>query len=128
VPDKEMYGVRLPKDLVSEIEEYRDETGLSKSDAMRSLVRAGLDAEEERREVARVVMKNMAVVSLILAAYSLLFILPESNTLTIQAYTAFFFISGVAFHGILYTQKPERWDEFIYNRLGGYVQNTGESE
>lgn len=50
--DKEMVGVRLPSDTLREVEQYAEEHDLSKSDALRRMVKNGVDLEKAGLTVA----------------------------------------------------------------------------
>lgn len=50
--DKEMVGVRLPKDTHRQIEQYADEHDLSKSDALRRMIEKGVELESAGLAVA----------------------------------------------------------------------------
>lgn len=50
--DKEMVGVRLPKDTHRQVEEYAEDHDLSKSDALRRMIEKGIDLEEAGLTVA----------------------------------------------------------------------------
>jgi hypothetical protein len=49
---KEMVGVRLPTDTLERVEQYADDHDLSKSDALRRMVKKGVDLEEAGLTVA----------------------------------------------------------------------------
>jgi uncharacterized membrane protein len=50
--EKEMVGVRLPTDILERVEQYADDHDLSKSDALRRMVKKGVDLEEAGLTVA----------------------------------------------------------------------------
>ena len=50
--DKEMVGVRLPADTLRRVEQYADDHDLSKSDALRRMIKKGVDLEEAGLTVA----------------------------------------------------------------------------
>ena len=50
--EKEAYGFRAPEPLSNQIEEFADVNNMSQSDALRTLVRSGLEAEEIREEMS----------------------------------------------------------------------------
>jgi len=50
--EKEMVGVRLPKDTLERIEEYAERQDISKSDALRRMIERGVDLEEAGLTVA----------------------------------------------------------------------------
>jgi len=51
--DAEMvnYGVRFPEDMADQIEQYRDRESMSKSEAVRHLVRAGFKQRDRRSQI-----------------------------------------------------------------------------
>lgn len=52
-PDKEVVSGRVPADTHERFEEYREERGISKSDAIRRLIQSGLDAAQEEQAQAK---------------------------------------------------------------------------
>lgn len=51
--EKRAWAFRTPEPLSQRIEQFANENSMSQSDALRKLVRAGLDAEEIREEMER---------------------------------------------------------------------------
>jgi uncharacterized protein YhaN len=51
---KEMFGFRADRPLASEIKQFAEENNMSKTDALKRLVREGLEAEELRKELDEV--------------------------------------------------------------------------
>ena len=49
---KHAWAFRTPEPLTQRIEEFADENQMSQSDALRTLVRSGLEAEEIREEMS----------------------------------------------------------------------------
>lgn len=58
----ETVAAKLPPDLVEQVEEYREEHGLNKSQAIRRLVEDGLEQEDQSREI---ILTKPAAVALI---------------------------------------------------------------
>lgn len=48
---KHAWAFRTPEPLTQQIEQFADENEMSQSDALRTLVRSGLEAEEIREEM-----------------------------------------------------------------------------
>lgn len=51
--EKRAWAFRTPEPLSQSIEEFASENNMSQSDALRTLVRSGLEAEEIREEMDR---------------------------------------------------------------------------
>lgn len=51
MPERELYNTRLPNDVADTVDQYSEERGVSKSEALRRLICKGLESEREREPI-----------------------------------------------------------------------------